>query len=182
MMIYIDPWVEKASELLDAYQAAQQLGWVDERGDLGLEPGDRDRLGVARRVEGRLALQLALDGVRPRADLLDVAGLHLVDEERLVWHALPLFRSAGRERDHEVQHQEREHEPDEQPPAGDHGRLGRGRAPSTVGRRVHPPARWRLPGRGRWRRRGRALRGRVGGQTVHRSPLGSEAAWGGERL
>ena len=83
------------------------IGGVDERGDLGLEPGDRYRLGVARRVEGRLAVQLALDGVGPRADLLDVSGPHLVDEERLVWHPFPLLRSPGHERDHKVQRQER---------------------------------------------------------------------------
>ena len=65
-------------------------GGIDEVGDLGLEPRDRHRLGVAGRVVGRLALQLALDRVLLRADLLDVAGLHLVDEERLVGHPLAL--------------------------------------------------------------------------------------------
>jgi hypothetical protein len=70
-----------------------QLGRVDERGDFGLEPGDSDRVSVTRRVEGRLAPQLALDGVRPRADLLDIAGLHLIDKERLVGNAP---RSSGR--------------------------------------------------------------------------------------
>src|SRR5205814_1525894 len=58
-----------------------ELGRIDEGGDLCLELRHLHRLGVAWRVVARFPLQLALDRVLLRADLADVAGLDLVDEE-----------------------------------------------------------------------------------------------------
>ena len=71
-----------------------ELSGIDEGRDLGLELGDLHGLGVAGRVVARLALQLALDRVLLRADLLHVAGLDLVDEEGLVRNPLAVCRAA----------------------------------------------------------------------------------------
>ena len=124
----------------------RQLRAVDERGDLRLEARDVDRLGVAGRVVARLALELAVDRVL-RGDLLDVAGLQLVDEERLVGH-LPAPRPAREERQQEVEHQQPEEEGDERPAAGT---SAASRAAAHPGRRVqalqraNPASRLRQP-------------------------------------
>ena len=112
-MAQSDRPVSGGSALMTTFSLVEQpgqLGGVDEGGDLGLELRDLHRLGVAGRVVARLLLQLALDRVLLRGDLLDVAGLDLLDEERLVGHPLAVRRAAGDEREHEVDR--------EQPDAG----------------------------------------------------------------
>jgi hypothetical protein len=54
-------------------------------------------------------------------------------KERLVRHPRPLARPAGHERDHEIQCQERQRQPDEQPPAGIMGGLGGAGLPRPSG-------------------------------------------------
>src|SRR6185295_1034794 len=75
----------------------RELRGIDEGGYLGLELGDLHGLAVTGRVVARLPLQLALDGVLLRADLLDIAGPDLVDEERLVGDPLAVRGAAGDE-------------------------------------------------------------------------------------
>ena len=96
-MAHSDRPVSGALALITTFCSVEQLcelSRIDEGGNLGLELRDLHGLGVAGRVVGRLAFQLALDRVLLRADLLDVAGLDLVDEERLVRHALAVGRAA----------------------------------------------------------------------------------------
>ena len=101
-----------------------ELGGIDERGDLGLEALHRHGVRVAGRVVRRLGLQLALDRVLLRADLLNVAGLDLIDEEGLVGHPLELGWAAGDEGDHQIHRQQDDEDPEERPAPGDHRRLG----------------------------------------------------------
>ena len=96
--LHSDRPVSGALALITTFCSVEQpreLSGIDEGGDLGLELRDLHRLGVAGRVVARLALQLALDRVLLRADLLDVAGLDLVDEERLVGDPLALRSGRG---------------------------------------------------------------------------------------
>ena len=65
-------------------QHLRQPGAIDERRNLRLEPVDLDGLVVARWVVRHGLLQLALDRVLTRGDRLDVPGLDLLEEERLV--------------------------------------------------------------------------------------------------
>ncbi len=144
----------------DDVPLVEQLGdlsGIDERGDLGLEfRVHRYGFVIARRVVGRLVLQLSLDRVLLRADLLDVPGLDLVGEERLVGHPRAVLGAAGDDRDHDVHHQQPEQERDERPAARDHRRLGLGLGAASVWRRIHAPARrLRLPRRGCSQRAGR---------------------------
>ena len=146
-----------------AGEQRRQLSGIDEGGDLGLELRDLHRLGVAGRVVACLPLQLALDRVLLRADLLHVAGLDLVDEERLVGDPLAIRGAARDEREHEVQRQQPEQDRDELPAARDHRRLALGRGSASAGDRIDPLAGpLRLPGR-------RAFSGRVG-QVAHCTP------------
>jgi hypothetical protein len=96
----------------------QQVGEaraIDERGNLGLEARHVDGFVVAGRVVARGLVELALDRIRLRGDLLDVARLQLADEEGLVGHALAIAGPAGHERDDEV-HDEQAHEEREEAP------------------------------------------------------------------
>jgi len=74
-------WLGVDDDVLPVEEVGELSGG-DERGNLGLEAGDRHGLGIAGWVIGRLALQIAFDRVLLRADLVDVAGLDLVEEER----------------------------------------------------------------------------------------------------
>ena len=117
----------------------RQLGAIDERRNLRLEPLDLDRLVVARRVVRRGLLQLALDRVLTRRDRLDVPGLDLLEEERLVRHPRAVRRRAGEERDQEVEDEQPDEEREQGPAAWKHRRL-RLLVPAAVGRRLHSPA------------------------------------------
>ena len=101
---------------------------------------DLHRLGIAGWVVACLALQLALDRVLLRADLLDVAGLDLVDEERLVGDPLAIRGAARDERDHEVQRQQPDQDRDELPAARDHRRLALGHGSASAGSGIDPLA------------------------------------------
>jgi hypothetical protein len=123
-------------------QQLRQVRRVDERGHLRLELVDLLGLATGRRVRRRL-LEVALDRLLGRRDLLHVAGLDLLDEERLVWDARALGRLAGGQRKDEVERQQPDEDADEHAAAlaRDHRRalLRWGTAP--VGRRLHPPRR-----------------------------------------
>ena len=121
-------------------QHLRQPGAIDERRNLRLEPVDLDGLVVARWVVRRGLLQLALDRVLTRGDRLDVPGLDLLEEERLVRHPRAVRRRAGEERDQEVEDEQPDEEREQGPAAWKHRRLRR-LLPAAVGRRIHPPAR-----------------------------------------
>jgi hypothetical protein len=117
-----------------------QRGGVDERRHLRLELVDLPRLGVSYRVVGRLALQVAVDRVLARGDLLHVAGLHLLEEERLVRHLRALLGPSRHERDQEVEGQEPDEDSKEPPAARKHRRLGLLLRTPAAARRLDVPA------------------------------------------
>src|SRR3954447_15527262 len=116
-----------------------QVRRVDERRDLGLEEVDAGRLLLARRREVGLLLEVALDRLALRGDLLDVAGLDLLEKERRVGDLRALRRAVEDERRDEVQDEQRDDQRDPAAAAREHRRLGLRRRAAAVGRGLDAP-------------------------------------------
>jgi hypothetical protein len=121
-----------------ALELLGQVGRVDERGDLGLEEVDLLGLAPGRR-EARLLLEIALDRLPARGDLLHVAGLDLLQEEGRVRDLCALLGPAGDERGDEVEREQADDQRDPLAVAREHRRLGRRRRAAAVRCRLDPP-------------------------------------------
>ena len=88
-----------------------------------------------------LLLQVAVDRVLARGDLLHVAGLHLLEEERLVGHLRAVLGPSRHEREQEVEGEEPEEDSRNAPAARKHRRLGLLLRTPAAARRLDVPSR-----------------------------------------